>query len=292
MRVLERVDFPVILLSGGVGRRGQGRDGQPAATSGSTRATCRCTPWASRPTRSGPGPPMWRFWRALPPKGKTGVFFGSWYTAPIVDRVYGRIGGAELTRALAEIARFERMLVRRGRAHREGLAAPLEEGAAQALREARGQPGDGVAGDQAGLEGPRALRRASARSASARCARPAPPRRPGPSSRRPTRRYRNLTVGRTLLDAMLQAPRANGQALGRRARRAAARCRPSTRATSSRSSISRGRSPDAQYDKRLPKLQASAQRRCRTHRRFRDRAVRAGLRGQRRRGQGRRRCGA
>ena len=36
-------------------------------------------------------PPMWRFWRALPPKGKTGVFFGSWYTAPIVDRVYGRI---------------------------------------------------------------------------------------------------------------------------------------------------------------------------------------------------------
>ena len=25
-------------------------------------------------------PPMWRFWRELPPKGKIGVFFGSWYT--------------------------------------------------------------------------------------------------------------------------------------------------------------------------------------------------------------------
>ncbi|MFN8876150.1 MAG: polyphosphate:AMP phosphotransferase, partial [Gemmatimonadota bacterium] len=28
-------------------------------------------------------PPMWRFWRVLPPKGRIGVFFGSWYTDPI-----------------------------------------------------------------------------------------------------------------------------------------------------------------------------------------------------------------
>src|SRR3982751_430489 len=28
-------------------------------------------------------PPMWRFWRRLPPKGKLGVFFSSWYTDPI-----------------------------------------------------------------------------------------------------------------------------------------------------------------------------------------------------------------
>ncbi len=59
-------------------------------------------------------PPMWRFWRALPPKGKLGVFFGSWYTAPIVDRVHGRISGSRLTRTLAETARFERMLVDEG----------------------------------------------------------------------------------------------------------------------------------------------------------------------------------
>ena len=29
-------------------------------------------------------PMMWRFWRALPPKGKIGVFLGSWYTWPIL----------------------------------------------------------------------------------------------------------------------------------------------------------------------------------------------------------------
>jgi polyphosphate kinase 2 (PPK2 family) len=33
-------------------------------------------------------PPMWRYWRALPPKGKIGILFGSWYTAPIIDRVF------------------------------------------------------------------------------------------------------------------------------------------------------------------------------------------------------------
>jgi polyphosphate:AMP phosphotransferase len=59
-------------------------------------------------------PPMWRFWRALPPKGKLGIFFGSWYTAPIVDRVYGRTKNGELSRQLVEIVRFERMLADEG----------------------------------------------------------------------------------------------------------------------------------------------------------------------------------
>ena len=33
---------------------------------------------------------MWRYRRALPPKGKLGMLFGSWYTAPIIDRVFRR----------------------------------------------------------------------------------------------------------------------------------------------------------------------------------------------------------
>jgi len=59
-------------------------------------------------------PPMWRFWRALPPKGKIGVFFGSWYTGPIVGKVLGKIGGAELDRRIDEINRFEKMLTDEG----------------------------------------------------------------------------------------------------------------------------------------------------------------------------------
>ena len=84
---------------------------------------------------------MWRFWRALPPKGKTGVFFGSWYTAPIVDRVYERTRGAELTRALGEIARFERMLVDEGALIVKFWMHLSKKRAEEALRGARARPG-------------------------------------------------------------------------------------------------------------------------------------------------------
>lgn len=59
-------------------------------------------------------PPMWRYWRALPPKGKIGIFFDALYTEAITDRVYGRIGNSELDQALERINRFERMLVDEG----------------------------------------------------------------------------------------------------------------------------------------------------------------------------------
>ncbi len=52
-------------------------------------------------------PRFWRFWRALPPKGKIGIFFGSWYSEPIVDRVMGRSKGSEFARRLLEIDAFE-----------------------------------------------------------------------------------------------------------------------------------------------------------------------------------------
>jgi len=55
-------------------------------------------------------PPFWRFWRVLPPSGKSAIFFGSWYTAPIVDRVYGRVDDAGFERSLSRIRGFERML--------------------------------------------------------------------------------------------------------------------------------------------------------------------------------------
>lgn len=55
-------------------------------------------------------PFMWRFWRVLPPTGRLGIFFGSWYTAPIIDRVFNRSDDADLDRALDRIVEFERML--------------------------------------------------------------------------------------------------------------------------------------------------------------------------------------
>jgi AMP-polyphosphate phosphotransferase len=59
-------------------------------------------------------PPMWRYWRALPPKGRLGILFGSWYTAPIIDRVFKRTRSKDLAQAIGEINRFERMLADEG----------------------------------------------------------------------------------------------------------------------------------------------------------------------------------
>jgi polyphosphate:AMP phosphotransferase len=56
-------------------------------------------------------PRMWRFWRAMPPRGRIGIFFGGWHTAPIVDRAYKRIDRAEMERQLAGVVAFERLLV-------------------------------------------------------------------------------------------------------------------------------------------------------------------------------------
>ena len=59
-------------------------------------------------------PPMWRYWRALPPKGRIGILFGAWHSNPILDRVAGTITEDELVRAAERIVRFERMLVEEG----------------------------------------------------------------------------------------------------------------------------------------------------------------------------------
>lgn len=59
-------------------------------------------------------PPMWRYWRTLPPKGKIGMFIGSWYSEPLVDNVYKRITNADLDQRLERIIRFERILCDEG----------------------------------------------------------------------------------------------------------------------------------------------------------------------------------
>lgn len=55
-------------------------------------------------------PYYWRFWRAMPAKGRIGVFFGSWYTRPIVDAAMGEIDDERLDHELQRITQLERLL--------------------------------------------------------------------------------------------------------------------------------------------------------------------------------------
>ncbi len=59
-------------------------------------------------------PPLWRYWRVLPARGQMGIFFGSWYTQPIVERVFGRIDRREFETALERIVELENMLSSEG----------------------------------------------------------------------------------------------------------------------------------------------------------------------------------
>ena len=59
-------------------------------------------------------PAMWRYWRALPPKGRIGIFSGSWYSDPIRMRISGELSEMELDARAAQINRFETMLVNEG----------------------------------------------------------------------------------------------------------------------------------------------------------------------------------
>ena len=55
-------------------------------------------------------PEYWRYWRDLPRKGRIGLFLSSWYSRPILDRVYRRSGTADFDRRLDRVAAFERTL--------------------------------------------------------------------------------------------------------------------------------------------------------------------------------------
>jgi AMP-polyphosphate phosphotransferase len=112
-QLLERREFPVLILVNGLDGAGKSEtvnlfnewmDPRHIRTV----AFGKTTDWERE------RPEMWRFWQSLPPKGHIGILFGSWYTDPIEQRVFGGEKRAELERRLESIRHFERMLVAEG----------------------------------------------------------------------------------------------------------------------------------------------------------------------------------
>jgi polyphosphate:AMP phosphotransferase len=59
-------------------------------------------------------PYFWKYWRRLPGEGETGLFLGSWYTQPWLDRIDGNISGKKYEARLEDIIRFEELLASDG----------------------------------------------------------------------------------------------------------------------------------------------------------------------------------
>jgi len=106
---LQQADFSVVIVIAGV--EGAGKGETINLLHDWLDARGMETHAMSRPTDvERERPHFYRFWARLPPRGKIGIFFGSWYTAPIVAEVLGTHDSGEIERMYNEIADFERML--------------------------------------------------------------------------------------------------------------------------------------------------------------------------------------
>jgi AMP-polyphosphate phosphotransferase len=108
-RTLERHPFPLIVLFGGVDAAGKSETVHLLNEWMDPR-------WIVNRAFEAPSedererPPFWRFWLALPPRGRIGLFLSAWYSQPLLDRVRRTTTKAEFDGALERIASFERML--------------------------------------------------------------------------------------------------------------------------------------------------------------------------------------
>ncbi len=110
---LRRADFPVIIVVGGVDGAGKGETVNTLLEWLDPRFVHTLAMGAATDEERH-RPRMWRFWRALPPRGRIAIFHGGWHSEPIVDRVYRRTSEAELEHQLNDVVAFERLLVEDG----------------------------------------------------------------------------------------------------------------------------------------------------------------------------------
>jgi len=112
-RLLENAGFPVVILVNGVDGAGKG-DTVNLLNEWMDPRHIRTRAFGPPGDDARERPEMWRYWKALPPKGRIAILFGSWYSDPIFERVAGHRKRARLERRLERIRHFERMLVAEG----------------------------------------------------------------------------------------------------------------------------------------------------------------------------------
>jgi len=101
--------FPVIIVFAGVDGAGKG-DTVNLLNEWMDPRWLRTTAYDEPSDEERERPEYWRFWRALPPKGRIGMFLSSWYSRPILDRVYEKISDAVFDDRLDRILSFEKAL--------------------------------------------------------------------------------------------------------------------------------------------------------------------------------------
>jgi polyphosphate:AMP phosphotransferase len=100
---------PILLLISGVESGGRGETANQLTTWLDPRHV-RVIAFGPPTPEEAARPPAWRYWRALPPTGRIGIFMNAWYRDAIAQRLAGKLSDAELDVYLQEIRREERTL--------------------------------------------------------------------------------------------------------------------------------------------------------------------------------------
>ncbi|MBI3893197.1 MAG: polyphosphate:AMP phosphotransferase [Candidatus Wallbacteria bacterium] len=106
---LAKSKFPVVLLVGGVDAAGKGETVNMLLEWMDPRHI-EVNSFGIPSDEEAERPYFWRFWRALPPRGKLGVFYGSWYTDLIVGGALGDMKRGAMEHRTQEIRSFEKVL--------------------------------------------------------------------------------------------------------------------------------------------------------------------------------------
>ncbi|MGB4468345.1 MAG: polyphosphate:AMP phosphotransferase [Azovibrio sp.] len=109
----EKSGFPVIVLISGVDGAGKGETINELYEWMDPRYLSTLA-FSAPSDEESERPYMWRYWRALPPKGRIGIFAGSWYSTPIHRRIDGDMNQAMFDQHIDQFNRFEAMLVNEG----------------------------------------------------------------------------------------------------------------------------------------------------------------------------------
>lgn len=112
-RKMREAQIPVVVIIAGVDGAGKGEVVNRLNEWLDTRGTQTHAFW-DETDEERERPRYWRFWRALSARGEIAILFGGWYLAPLEHRFQNLCNDAELDAELNRIVDFERMLTQDG----------------------------------------------------------------------------------------------------------------------------------------------------------------------------------
>ncbi len=112
--LLAKAEFPVIILISGVDGAGKGETVNVLNEWMDPRHI-QTHAFGDPTGEEEERPRLWRYWNVLPPKGRIGIFFRSWYSGPISVALHDKKAkNSELDQQMERIVRFEKMLADEG----------------------------------------------------------------------------------------------------------------------------------------------------------------------------------